>query len=106
MIASREDGVGPKNRLLAALSAEDAARLGPHLAAAPLPRGRVPFDAGGPRARVYFPQRGVVPVACPFEDGTAAEMATVGSEGAAAPVTPGGEATCVQFYTDKWFAPC
>ncbi len=71
----------PRNRLLAALSPEEAAKLRPHLETVPLPHGKVLFDPDEPFTRVYFPEDGVVSLVAVFEDGTTSEMATVGREG-------------------------
>ena len=71
----------PKNRLLAALPDEALCRLRPHLRAVDLPRGRVLCEADDPLRRVYFPEAGAVSLVTVFEDGTTAEMATVGREG-------------------------
>jgi CRP-like cAMP-binding protein len=71
----------PGNRLLAALPHEALLSLRPHLKPASLPRGRVLSEADEPLRRVYFVEAGAVSLVAVFEDGTTAEMATVGREG-------------------------
>ena len=71
----------PRNRLLAGLSDEALWSLRPHLKTVHLPRGRVLCEADEPLRRVYFPEAGAVSLVSVFEDGTTAEMATVGREG-------------------------
>jgi len=71
------------NRLIERLSSADQARLRPHLKAVTLERGAVLIEAGQDVTRCYFPCGGTVAaliVALP--DGTVAETATVGREGA------------------------
>ena len=71
----------PGNRLLAALPHEILSSLRPHLKPVFLPRGRVLSEADEPLMRVYFVEAGAVSLVTIFENGTAAEMATVGREG-------------------------
>jgi CRP-like cAMP-binding protein len=71
----------PRNRLLAALPHEVLATLLPHLRPVALPRGRVLCETDEPLRRVYFVEAGAVSLMAVFEDGTTAEMATVGREG-------------------------
>jgi CRP-like cAMP-binding protein len=71
----------PKNRLLAALSDESFSGLRPHLKATYLPRGKVLCEADQRLRRVYFLEAGAVSLVTVFEDGTTAEMATIGREG-------------------------
>jgi CRP-like cAMP-binding protein len=71
----------PKNHLLAALPDEALWSLRPHLRAVYLPRGRVLCEADERLRRVYFLEAGAVSLVTVFEDGTTAEMATVGREG-------------------------
>jgi CRP-like cAMP-binding protein len=70
-----------RNRLLAALPAEALWSLRPHLRTVPLPRGSVLCESGERLRRVYFPEAGAVSLVTVFEDGSTAEMATVGREG-------------------------
>src|ERR671919_785215 len=71
----------PKNRLLAALPDEALSSLRPHLRTVHLLRGSVLCETDEPLRRVYFPEAGAVSLLSVFEDGTTAEMATVGREG-------------------------
>ena len=71
----------PLNRLLAALPREDLRSLWPHLEPVPLVRGSVLFEADELLTRVYFVETGIVSLVAVFDDGTTAEMATVGREG-------------------------
>jgi CRP-like cAMP-binding protein len=74
-------GFKPKNCLLAALPPEVLGTLQPHLKMLPLQRGKVLCEADEPLRRVYFPEAGAVSLLTVFQDGTTAEMATVGREG-------------------------
>ena len=71
----------PGNQLLASLSEETLSSLRPHLKPVSLPRGRVLCEFDEPLTRVYFVECGVVSLRAVFDDGTTAEMATVGREG-------------------------
>ena len=71
----------PRNRLLAALPHDVLSSLRPHLKPVSLPRGRVLCEADEPLGRAYFVEVGAVSLVTVFEDGTTAEMATVGREG-------------------------
>jgi CRP-like cAMP-binding protein len=71
----------PRNRLLAGLPQEVLSSLLAHLKPVSLPRGTTICDAEQPLNRVHFVETGAVSVVTVFEDGTTAEMATVGREG-------------------------
>src|SRR5579862_9490638 len=71
----------PKNRLLAALPAEDFRRLLPYLRTVPIRVRQVLHKNGEPLQAVYFPNGGVVSITTVLMDGTAVEAATVGDEG-------------------------
>jgi CRP-like cAMP-binding protein len=71
----------PRNRLLAALPHDVLLSLRPHLKPVSLSRGRVLCEADEPVGRAYFVEVGAVSLVTVFEDGTTAEMATVGREG-------------------------
>ena len=71
----------PRNRLLAALPHDVLLSLRPYLKPVSLPRGRVLCEADEPLGRAYFVEAGAVSLVTVFEDGTPAEMATVGREG-------------------------
>src|SRR5919198_1197105 len=70
-----------RNRLLAALPAEETARLEPHLELVPLPLGWAAYEAGGQQGYVYFPTNSIVSMLYVMEDGSSAEIAVVGNEG-------------------------
>jgi CRP-like cAMP-binding protein len=72
---------GPRNRLLAALLPEDLLSLRAHLERVPLADGRILFEANQPITHVYFVEAGVVSLTAAFQNGSTAEMATVGREG-------------------------
>jgi CRP-like cAMP-binding protein len=71
----------PENRLLAALSPEEAAALGPYLETALLAPDQRLGSPHEPIAYVYFPRSGVVSIVKRMADGTEVEVGTVGSEG-------------------------
>jgi CRP-like cAMP-binding protein len=71
----------PKNRLLAALPAEDFRRLLPHLKTVPVQVKQVFHKQGEPIRHVYFPNGGVCSVTAVLASGASVEAATVGDEG-------------------------
>ena len=71
----------PKNRILAALPAEDFKRILPDLTTMPLTRRNVFQKRGEPMRYVFFPNGGVCSVTSMMTNGTAVEVATVGDEG-------------------------
>jgi CRP-like cAMP-binding protein len=72
---------GSRNRLLAVLLPADLLSLRAHLERVPLVDGTILFEANEPVTRVYFVESGVVSLTAAFQNGTTAEMATVGGEG-------------------------
>ena len=69
------------NQLLAALPAEDYKRISAHLSQrSPRPRQLLQKRAA-PLREVYFPSGSLCSLVMPMEDGNAAEIAVVGSEG-------------------------
>ena len=70
-----------QNHLLAALPAEEYARLFPHLERVPMPLGEVLYEPGIQMRHVYFPTTSIVSLLCVMEDGASAEIAVVGNEG-------------------------
>jgi CRP-like cAMP-binding protein len=70
-----------KNLLLAALPAEDLARLQPHLEPLALPLGCALYESGDRQAHVYFPTEGIVSLLYVMENGASAEIAVAGNEG-------------------------
>jgi CRP-like cAMP-binding protein len=69
------------NRLLAALSPEDYARLSPHLDLIELSAGQILYESGEIMRHAYFPHDAVVSLVAVLEDGGSAEMAVFGREG-------------------------
>ena len=71
----------PRNRLLAALPAEDLQRLRPRLEPVELPLGHVIQAPGEPITAVYFPESGWVSLLALLVDGNSAEVGIVGFDG-------------------------
>jgi CRP-like cAMP-binding protein len=71
----------PKNRLLAALTADDFSRLAPHLKIVPTHVRQVLHKNGEPLRSVYFLNGGVASITTVLTDGTTVEAATIGDEG-------------------------
>ncbi|TNC72019.1 Crp/Fnr family transcriptional regulator [Rubellimicrobium roseum] len=73
----------PSNRLLGALRPDDLGLLAPFLSHVPLPRGAILFEAGDDVTSCHFPCGGtMVSLIVALPDGSLAETATVGREGA------------------------
>jgi CRP-like cAMP-binding protein len=70
-----------QNHLLAALPAEDYARLLPDLDLVPMPLGEALYESGGLLQHVYFPTTSIVSLLYVMENGASAEIAVVGNEG-------------------------
>jgi len=70
-----------QNHLLAALPAEDYARLLPDLDLVPMPLGEALYESGGHLQHVYFPTTSIVSLLYVMADGASAEIAVVGNEG-------------------------
>jgi CRP-like cAMP-binding protein len=70
-----------QNHLLAALPAEEYARLTPHLERVPMPLGKVLYESGNELRHVYFPTTAIVSLLYVMNDGASAEIAVVGNEG-------------------------
>lgn len=70
-----------QNHLLAALPAEDYARLLPHLELVPMPLGHALYESGSKLRHVYFPTSAIVSLLYVMHDGASAEIAMVGNEG-------------------------
>ncbi|MBS1148276.1 MAG: Crp/Fnr family transcriptional regulator, partial [Proteobacteria bacterium] len=80
-----------QNHLLAALPAEDFARLLPGV---PMPLGHVLYEPGVQMRHVYFPTTSIVSLLYVMEDGASAEIAVVGNEGVVGvSLFMGGEST-------------
>ena len=79
---SRLPRISPnENHLLAALPADDLARLQPALRLTGLPLGTVLYESGSQLRDVYFPVSGLVSLLYTLEDGGTAEIAVVGNDG-------------------------
>jgi CRP-like cAMP-binding protein len=70
-----------QNHLLAALPADDYARLLPDLELTPMPLGMAVYESGGPLRHVYFPTTSIVSLLYVMESGASAEIAISGNEG-------------------------
>ena len=70
-----------QNHLLAALSAQDYARLLPDLELMAMPLGLALYESGGQLGYLYFPTSSIVSLLYVMEDGASAEIALVGNEG-------------------------
>jgi CRP-like cAMP-binding protein len=71
----------PRNRILAALPADELGRIRPGLERVDLPLRQVLSDPNRPISHVYFVEEGVVSIVGVMADGAAVETATVGNEG-------------------------
>jgi CRP-like cAMP-binding protein len=70
-----------QNHFLAALPAEDYARLLPDLELIAMPLGWVVYESGGHLSYLYFPTTSIVSLLYVMESGASAEIAITGSEG-------------------------
>jgi CRP-like cAMP-binding protein len=70
-----------QNHLLAALSAEDYARMLPNLELIAMPLGWVLYESGGHLGYLYFPTTSIVSLLYVMESGASAEIAITGNEG-------------------------
>jgi len=70
-----------QNHLLAALPADDYARLLPDLELTPMPLGMAVYESGGHLRHVYFPTTSIVSLLYVMESGASAEIAISGNEG-------------------------
>src|SRR5688572_11290504 len=98
----------PANHLLAALPADDYARLAPTLRNTALKLKRFLHKPGEPIDQVYFPGGGFISVVTVLKDGGMVEVATIGREGmlgmsAALNRDPSPAATLVQAETDTCY---
>ncbi len=73
-----------QNQLLAALPAEDKARLSGKLELVPLPLGTVLYESGDVQQHIYFPVDAIVSLLYVLKDGASAEIAVVGHAGPSA----------------------
>ncbi len=70
-----------QNHILAALPAEDYARLLPELELIPMSLGWAVYESGGHMSYVYFPTTSIVSLLYVMENGASAEIAIVGNHG-------------------------
>jgi CRP-like cAMP-binding protein len=70
-----------QNHLLAALAAEDYARLLPNLELIAMPLGWALYESGGHLGYLYFPTTSIVSLLYVMESGASAEIAITGNEG-------------------------
>jgi CRP-like cAMP-binding protein len=70
-----------QNHLLAALPADDYARLLPDLELIPMPLGWAVYESGGQMSYVYFPTTSIVSLLYVMASGASAEIAITGNEG-------------------------
>jgi CRP-like cAMP-binding protein len=70
-----------QNHLLAALPAQDYARLAGHLEGVALPLGQILYGPGDQLRHAYFPATAIVSLHYVIESGSSAEIASVGNEG-------------------------
>jgi len=83
-----------QNQILAALPAEEYARLLPHLVLTQMPLGTVLHEQCVPMTHLYFPIAGIVSLLHVMKDGASVEIAIVGNEGmVGVALFMGGEAT-------------
>lgn len=81
MGSSRSAAPAPRNRLLAALPAEDLAHLWPQLEPVEARLRDILWTADEPIAAVYFPETGWVSMLAMLADGRSAEVGVTGNEG-------------------------
>jgi len=83
-----------QNHLLAALPADEYARLFPRLELVPMPLAEALYESGIQMRHVYFPTTAIVSLLYVMEDGSSAEIAVVGNEGiVGVSLFMGGEST-------------
>ena len=70
-----------QNHLLAALPADELARISEGISLAPMPLGHVLYESGDEMRHVYFPTNCIVSLLYVMENGASAEIAIVGNEG-------------------------
>ena len=86
-----------RNRLLAALPPDDFAALAPALRPVELEFRQVLIEPGQPIRAVHFPERGMVSMLAPLEDGHLQEVGVAGREGLVGlPVVLGADRTSIE----------
>lgn len=82
------------NHLFHSIPNDDWERLLPHIEAIDLPLGKVLYEPGIKMSHVYFPFSAIVSLLYALENGSSAEIAVVGNEGAVGiSIFMGGEST-------------
>lgn len=82
------------NHILDALPADERDRLFPHLSLVTMPLGMALYESGETLKHIYFPTDCIVSLLYVMEDGSSAEIAVVGNEGAVGvSLFMGGETT-------------
>lgn len=81
----------PRNRLLAALARDDAARLAPFLHEVELDQGQALSRHGEPIDAVYFPHDAVASTLMELPEGESVEVGLMGAEGVAGLATLAGD---------------
>ena len=71
-----------QNQILRALPPAERARLFPHLTLVSLSLGAVLYESGDPQRHIYFPTDAIVSLLYVLKDGSSAEIAVVGNDGA------------------------
>jgi CRP-like cAMP-binding protein len=91
---SQLPGTPADNQILCAMSEAERARLFPHLELVHLPLGMVLSESGIALRHIYFPTNSIVSLLHVMENGSSAEIAVVGNEGAVGvSLFMGGEST-------------
>src|SRR6187549_1468728 len=83
-----------QNHILDAMPQPERERLFPHLKLVPLPLGMVLYESGAALRHIYFPTNSIVSLLYVMQNGSSAEIAVVGNEGAiGVALFMGGETT-------------
>jgi CRP-like cAMP-binding protein len=83
-----------ENHILNALPQKERERLFPHLKLVAMPLGMVLYESGAALRHLYFPTNSIVSLLYVMQDGSSAEIAVVGNEGAlGVSLFMGGETT-------------
>ena len=91
-----------QNQILAALPAEEYARLLPHLELVQLPLGRVLYEPGVEMDYLYFPISGIISLLYVMKSGASAEIGLTGNEGlVGVSLFMGGESTTSRAVTQN-----
>jgi CRP-like cAMP-binding protein len=83
-----------RNHIFHSIPSAEWLRLLPHIETVDLPLGKVLYEPGSKMSHVYFPSSAIVSLLYALEDGSTAEIAIVGNEGAVGiSIFMGGEST-------------